>query len=69
MDRDYYRCLATRLLIEAARDSGHELAIALGERLEDMEERESFFEMKCERDELAARVKVLEEELALQEDL
>lgn len=35
-DRDYWRCATTTALIEAARDSGHELAIALGERLEDM---------------------------------
>ena len=34
-DRDYWRSLHDALLIEAARDSGHELAIALGERLED----------------------------------
>ena len=32
-DRNYYRTLPVRALIEAARDSGHELAIALGERL------------------------------------
>jgi hypothetical protein len=62
-DRNYYRCLNTRLLIEAARDSAHELAIALGERLED----ESWVR-ELESDELAARVKALEEELALQED-
>ena len=35
--RAYYRMLATRDLIEAARDSDHELAIALGERLQDYE--------------------------------
>lgn len=34
-DRSYYRALPTQALIEAARESGHELAIALGERLED----------------------------------
>jgi archaellum component FlaC len=34
MDRDYWRSSDTPKLIEAARDSGHELAIALGERLE-----------------------------------
>ena len=32
-DRDYWRCASDTALIEAARDSGHELAIALGERL------------------------------------
>ena len=36
-DRDYWRHQLNRRLIEAARDSGHELAIALGERLEDTE--------------------------------
>ncbi len=34
-DRDHWRCASDAALIEAARDSGHELAIALGERLED----------------------------------
>ena len=34
-DRDYYRQLDDALLIEAALNSGHELAIALGERLDD----------------------------------
>lgn len=36
-DRNYYRTLPLRALIEAARDSGHELAIALSERLDDVE--------------------------------
>jgi len=35
MDRDYYRQLDDELLIEAALNSGHELAIALGERLDE----------------------------------
>lgn len=34
-DRTYWRCCDDKRLIEAARESGHELAIALGERLED----------------------------------
>ena len=34
-DRTYWRLCDERRLIEEARDSGHELAIALGERLED----------------------------------
>lgn len=34
-DRTYWRGVSARTLIEAARDSGHELAIALGERLEE----------------------------------
>ena len=36
-DRSYYRALPTQALIEEARYSGHELAIVLGERLEDMD--------------------------------
>ena len=32
-DRDYFRCLDDADLIRLARDSGHELAIVLGERL------------------------------------
>jgi len=34
-DRTYYRALPVVLLIEQARNSGHEMAIALGERLEE----------------------------------
>jgi len=33
-DRQYWRFSDSRALIEAARDSGHELSIALGERLD-----------------------------------
>jgi hypothetical protein len=33
--RTYYRILTTRDLIEAARESGHDLATVLGERLQD----------------------------------
>ena len=35
--RAYWRMLTTRDLIEVARDSDHDLAIALGERLADYE--------------------------------
>jgi hypothetical protein len=35
-DRTDWRCAEIHDLIEAARDSGHELAIALGERLDDI---------------------------------
>jgi len=35
--RAYWRMLTTRDLIEAARESDHDLAIALGERLGDYE--------------------------------
>ena len=33
--RTYYRLLTTRDLIEVARESGHDLATVLGERLQD----------------------------------
>lgn len=36
-DRDYWRCADVRALIEAARTSGDELCIALGERLDDLD--------------------------------
>ena len=36
-DRTDWRALSTRTLIEAARDCPNELAIALGERLEELE--------------------------------
>lgn len=35
IDRNDWRSMDERSLVEAARDSGHELAIALGERLDD----------------------------------
>lgn len=37
-DRTDWRTMDTRALVEAARDSGHELAIALGERLEELDD-------------------------------
>ena len=44
-DREYYRCLPDSELIRRARDSGHELCIALGERLEDLADIESTYEL------------------------
>jgi hypothetical protein len=35
--RAYWRMLTTRELVEAARDSDHDLATVLGERLQDYE--------------------------------
>lgn len=35
LDRTYYRSMSDEYLIEAGKDSGHELCIALAERLED----------------------------------
>ena len=40
-DRTYWRMSSTTYLIDAARHSGHELAIALGERLAEYEEQEA----------------------------
>jgi hypothetical protein len=37
-DRNYWRACDTSRLIEEARDSGHELAIVLAERLKDRDE-------------------------------
>lgn len=63
-DRDYWRDQNERRLIEAARDSGHELAIALGERLEDTEgDSNLIVDLIAERDELDARCDALRAEL------
>lgn len=35
-DRDYYRALSDKLLVEVGLDSGDELSIALAERLDDL---------------------------------
>lgn len=43
-DRDYWRMSSTRALIEQARHSGDELAIALGERLAEYEEQDETIE-------------------------
>ena len=50
LDRTDWRARADKELIEAARDSGHELAIALGERLE--ETVDLAIELEALRDEL-----------------
>lgn len=63
-DRTYWRREQTRRLIEAARDSGHELAIALGERLEDLEATDDeLHDAKREIAELERRVDYLRKEL------
>lgn len=74
-DRSYWRGAGDRQLIEAARDSGHELAIALGERLEEATgETGSTFHLKQECEELEKtcdllrqRIKTLEGRLATAE--
>lgn len=63
-DRTYWRREDSRRLIEAARDSGHELAIALGERLEALADADDqLYDLKRERDELERRVDYLRREL------
>ena len=70
-DRTDWRTLSTRTLIEAARDSGHELAIALGERLEELDHHEeALADLQAENRELSRRVDILRDELnALHETL
>ena len=63
-DRTDWRALSTRTLIEAARDCPNELAIALGERLEEMEHGENLiFDLQAENDELGQRIDALIDEL------
>jgi hypothetical protein len=63
-DRSDWRALSTKTLIEAARDCPHELAIALGERLEELEDFEAeAHELRNIVDELGGRVDMLREEL------
>ena len=63
-DRTYWRREDSRRLIEAARDSGHELAIALGERLEDLNAvDDELHDAKAEIAELTRRVDYLRKEL------
>lgn len=59
-DRTDWRALSTRTLIEAARDCPHELAIALGERLEELENAEAEnVDLRATVDELDQRVDML----------
>jgi polyhydroxyalkanoate synthesis regulator phasin len=63
-DRTDWRALSTKTLIEAARDCPHELAIALGERLEEMEHDEGIIaDLQAENDELGRRIDALVDEL------
>lgn len=68
-DRTYWRGESDRRLIEAARDSGHELAIALGERLDALQGiEERLKDAETEIKELDARADAWKvEALALQE--
>lgn len=68
LDRTDWRARADKELIEAARDSGHELAIALGERLEETDDlaielealRDELDELRRERDRLRDELNEIE---------
>jgi len=70
-DRTHYRALPVRLLIEQARYSGDELAIALGERLEEYDHQEDVIadlqrenaELEERNARLLARIASLEAEI------
>jgi hypothetical protein len=70
-DRSYYRALPTVLLIEQALDSGHEMAIALGERLVEYDTNDDTIddllkenkELDRRNDALMARIAELEAQL------
>ena len=63
-DRTYWRQADDKRLIEAARESNHELAIALGERLEDCADCPDIIaDLIAERDELDKRCDMLRKEL------
>ena len=69
-DRQYWRFSDSRTLIEAARDSGHELCIALGERLDDWRDvatdnedlRDTLRQVRAERNSLLRTVAEYEAE-------
>jgi hypothetical protein len=68
-DRTDWRALSTRTLIEAARDCPNELAIALGERLEELENAEmENIDLRATVDELDARVDALMADLKAYHD-
>ena len=62
-DRDYYRCLHDADLIEAGLHSGEEIAIALAERLEDMDA-----ESGIQIDDLREQLKDAEREMNRMDD-
>lgn len=68
-DRAYWRGESDRRLIEAARDSGHELAIALGERLDALQGiEETLLDLQTEAKDWEARADSWKAEaLALQD--
>ena len=64
-DRNYWRSQDTSRLIDDARHSGHELAIVLGERLEDLdvEAREELAEWKQKAEDLQIDCNQLEDKV------
>lgn len=63
-DRTYWRASPTRGLIEEARHSGDELAIALGERLEEYDcDEETIADLQQANAELERRVDDLRQEI------
>ena len=64
MDRTYWRATSTRALIEAARGSGDELTIALGERLEEYDcDEDTIADLQQANAELERRVDDLRQEI------
>lgn len=74
MDRSYWRGQSAERLVEAGKDSGHELAIALAERLEDKDARLDDLRELDRRgwgrteDEYLATISVMRSEIAALED-
>lgn len=63
-DRTYWRMSSTAYLIDHARNSGNELAIALGERLEEYADQEDrIYDLQRENKELEQRVESWREEV------
>jgi hypothetical protein len=68
-DRTDWRALSTKTLIEAARDCPNELAIALGERLEELENAEAEnIDLRTQVEELDQRVDMLMADLKAYHD-
>ena len=64
-DRTDWRALSTRTLIYAAQDCPHELAIALGERLEELEGFDQHAaDLEKEVADLQARIDAMEQTIA-----
>jgi ribonuclease D len=64
-DRTDWRALSTQTLIYAAQDCPHELAIALGERLDEMEGFDAHAaDLEKENADLRARIDAMEQTIA-----